>query len=248
MRHAPAAHACVLDSGPVRPGQPSAVRVRLMLPYPQSTEQLLHPLHAPNPLDPHCCVAVKGPAAHDGPHVPATHVRPIVCTPPNPHDTLHALHDDHAVKWFHVPDVQFASSITLPPPQSPQRPLPHVRVWFVHPAPHVTLHAPNPVHAVHDRGVPTLQLNVCVPLPLHVPHVPLPHVRLCDMVPVPHVLEHADSWLHADHVTGVPVLQDWDVEELPVHGEPQLPRQVRVAICVPVPHPMHGNQSVHWLQ
>ena len=79
---APEAHNRVWNSGPVRPGHPSAARVRLLLPYPQSTEQLLHPLQSLNPIDPHCCVAVKGPAAHDGPHVPATHVRLIVCTPP----------------------------------------------------------------------------------------------------------------------------------------------------------------------
>ena len=83
-----------------------------------------------------------------------------------------------------------------PPSQLPQSPLLHCRVLFIHPAPHVTLHAPNDDHPVHVRGVPavivlasmdnslfwqhipTAQLNDCVLAPAHVPHVPLPHVRL----------------------------------------------------------------------
>ena len=47
---------CVCVSGPVKPGHPSAVRVRLYTPYPHIVEQLLHALQSLNPLDPHCCV------------------------------------------------------------------------------------------------------------------------------------------------------------------------------------------------
>ena len=145
-----------------------------------------------------------------------------------------------------VPTLQFANSIVVPSPQSPQSPLPHVRVWFIHPSPHDVLHAPNTDHADHVRGVPTLQLNVCVSLPAHVPHVPLPHVRFCDMVPVPHVLEHIVRSPHGDHVTGVLTSQDWDRDELPVHGDPQLPRHVRVIAWLPVPQLV--EQSLHALQ
>ena len=83
----------------------------------------------------------------------------------------------------------------LDPRHAPQLPLPHVRVRFMEPKPHVVLQLPKLLHAVHETGVPafihqqlkqqcrrvcgpTEQLNDCVFDPAHLPQSPPPHVRV----------------------------------------------------------------------
>ena len=103
--------------------------------------------------------------------MPGMHVRVICCWPLKPHDTLHGPQALQSLKWlnvpvwyrdvfhtvsivWHTPAVQFCNCMPAPPSQLPQSPLLHCRVLFIHPAPHVTLHAPNDDHPVHVRGVP----------------------------------------------------------------------------------------------
>ena len=112
------------------------------------------------------------------PQVPVTQARVAACVPLNPHDVLHALHADQSVKYDQLPAVQLANTIMAPPPQSPQSPLVQLRVWFMYPAPQLTLQAPKSDQPVHERGEPTKQSATTVPPPAHVPHVPLPQLRV----------------------------------------------------------------------